>query len=175
MTGSSAQHESQAPEVVVRRARPGDQDAISCLYEMAPAGERFRDDGEDVRDITGFYLSDGDDGSSFWVAEASDHGVIGMVGVRREGESMAKMRRLRVHQDWRQRGIGKRLVREALGFCRDRGYVKVALQAEVEQEAAIALFKRFGFQLTRTRTVGEIEVMEFYMDLYRDPYETDVD
>jgi len=169
MTGNGAQLGSQESEVVVRRARPGDQDAVTCLFEMAPASERFRDDGEDVRDITSAYLSDGDDGSSFWVAEAADEGVIGMVGVRREGESMAKMRRLRVHQDWRKRGIGKRLVREALGFCRDRGYVKVALQAEVEQEAAISLFQRFGFQLTRTRKVGDTEVMEFYMDLYRDP------
>lgn len=173
MTENNAQHASQEPEVVVRRARPGDQDAVTCLYEMAPASERFHDNGEDVRDITGAYLSDGDDGSSFWVAEADGDGVIGMVGVRREGASMAKMRRLRVHPDWRQRGIGKRLVREALGFCRDRGYVKVALQAEVEQEAAIALFKRFGFQLTRTRMVDDIEVMEFYMDLYRDPDDSD--
>ncbi len=159
-------------DAVVRPASVEDTERIMALFdagrEVDPIEET--DSAEDLRDLRQSYLEE-DGSSGFWVAETSDGELIGMIGVRHAGDSTAQIRRLRVDTQWRGRGVGSELVKQALGFCSDRGYVKIILRAQVDQEAAIALFRRFGFQLSRTRLVDGVERLEFYMDLYREPEE----
>ena len=59
------------------------------------------------------------------------------------------------------------LIETALKFCRDRGYLKIALDTFVEREPAIKLFEKFHFRHSRTRSVGDKDVMHFYLDLYQ--------
>jgi len=155
-----------APEVRIREATLADQDAISALFEPERGrGVADAQGGRDVHDLASHYLND-DEGSSFWVAEHPEAGLVGMIGVWSARDHHGQVRRLLVHPEHRQRGIGTRLVEAALRFCADRGYVKVVLDTEVDQSAAISLFKRCGFQHTRTRRKDEREVLDFYMDLY---------
>ena len=56
---------------------------------------------------------------------------------------------------------------KALNFCRDRGYLRVRLNTRADLERAIAMFDRFGFQHTRTRTIRNGTRLDFMLDLYR--------
>lgn len=168
MTDQRPNHPSADDDIVVRPATPADRQAAWSLFEIDPGSEEVDDPGDDLTDLTRVYLSEGG-GSCFWVADRPETGIVGMVGIERRGEHEAIMRRLRVHPEWRHRGIGHRLVERALRFCSDRGYIKVILHAEGNHKPAIRLFEEFGFQLNRTKVVDGHEVIDFYMDLYRRP------
>jgi len=103
-----------------------------------------------------------------WVADY-DESVIGMVGVQKTADHGAEIRRLRVRADYRRQGLGAKLVEQALSFCRHHGYLKVTLDVRIERGPAIALFEKFGFQLTRTREHNGRRMLDFYLDLYREP------
>jgi len=155
-----------------------DRAIVSGLLQ-GQLGEKEPDD--DINDLSQTYLEEGS-GSNFWVAElstpvsadASGNGtvrelksIIGMIGVNRIDMHTVEIRRLRVDPSHRQRGVGTRLIEVALQFCREQGYLKVLLDTRVERTDAIALFERFGFQLTRTREVEGKQVHDFYLNLYR--------
>lgn len=125
------------------------------------------DTGADMENITEAYFSD-EGRSALWVADYDD-AIIGMVGVQQTSDHGAEIRRLRVHADYRRHGLGGELMRKALEFCRHHGYLKVTLDVRIERAPAIALFEKFGFQLNRTREINGRKMLDFYVDLYRDP------
>jgi ribosomal protein S18 acetylase RimI-like enzyme len=45
----------------------------------------------------------------------------------------------------------------------------VILDVRIERGPAIALFQKFGFQLARSREIAGRKMLDFYLDLYRDP------
>ena len=63
--------------------------------------------------------------------------------------------------------IAERLVETALAHCKDHGYLKIRLDTRFDPNAVIDLFDRFGFQHTRTKSLENKEMLEFYLDLYR--------
>lgn len=157
-----------------------DLDGIGRLFsDGLHAGEWLdNDSGADIQQFEEAYLSD-DGASGFWVADhqsgegepdstAAIVAVVGMIGVQRDEEHSAVIRRLRVDPAHRERGLGRQLVEEAVGFCKKAGYLKVVLDARIRQERAIALFERFSFRLNRERVVRGEKVLDFYLDLYRE-------
>ncbi len=125
------------------------------------------DTGADMENITEAYFSD-EGQSALWVADY-DETVIGMIGVQKTAEHGAEIRRLRVRSDYRRQGVGAKLMEQALTFCLHHSYLKVALDVRIERGPAIALFEKFGFQLNRTREVNGRRMLDFYLDLYREP------
>lgn len=159
----------------IRGAIDLDQPVVIDLYESGLlAGQNDEEDpAADVRDIRQSYLAE-DGGSAMWVVEtlgdATEHPrIVGMIGVRRLGDHLAEIKRLRVDPSHRGNGLGSMLMDTALEFCREKGYLKVTLDTRMERERAIVLFKRHGFVLNRTKEVAGKEHVEFYLDLYRDP------
>lgn len=173
---------------IVRSFCRDDVEACSQLYREGLLGGRIaeNDTGLDIDDIESAYMNR--PGGHFWVAEASvatDQGggggasggagagggvarqIVGMIGVQQHEESVGEIRRLRVRHDFRRRGIGSALVETALKFCRDRGYLKIALDTFMEREPAVRLFEKFHFRHSRTRNVMGKDVMHFYLDLYQ--------
>ena len=145
-------------------------DAKACgeLYRDGLLGGKIaeNDTGFDMDDVQSAYLSS--PGSHFWVAELPDiKCVVGMIGVQHHEDSVGEIRRLRVHQDYRRKGIGSVLVETALKFCQTHGYLKITLDTFMEREPAIKLFEKFNFRHSRTRSVGGKEIMHFYLDLYQ--------
>lgn len=164
-----AQANFDIEQVEIRPATDADQPAISKLYrEGFEEGQlRSNDTGADIENLRAGYFSD-DGQSGFWVA-CHDGKVIGMIGVQRTSNNVGEMRRLRVHSDYRRRGVGTRLMEHAMQFCQDQGYLKVVLDVRVEREPAIKLFEKFGFTLSRSRDVDGRKMLDFYLDLYREP------
>jgi ribosomal protein S18 acetylase RimI-like enzyme len=150
----------------IRSFRPEDQGACQSLYVDGLLSGRIADNdtGYDIDHIDQVYMKS--PGSNFWVAESAPGEIVGTIGVQHLDDGVGEIRRLRVRTDFRRRGIGTSLLETALRFCQERGYLKVTLDTFVERAPAISLFERFRFRLSRTRNVGEKELVYFYLDLY---------
>lgn len=81
--------------------------------------------------------------------------------------------KLAVHPDYRRRGIATQLLEAALSMLRDRGMLEVCLIVEITRKPAIALYEKFGFEITRTISMSHEDDMSdesFYeMKLYLSP------
>jgi ribosomal protein S18 acetylase RimI-like enzyme len=160
---------SSAPDVppfTIRSFRACDQPACAALYQDGLIGGKIaeNDTGFDIDDIANVYLRS--PGNHFWVAVNAASEVVGMIGVQHHDEGVGEIRRLRVHPEYRRRGIGTALVETAVKFCQERNYLKVTLDTFMEREPAIRLFEKFHFRHYRTRNLAGKEVIYFYLDLY---------
>ena len=163
----------QQPPYVVRSFRRDDIQACTQLYVEGLLGGKIaeNDTGLDIDDIESAYMNK--PGGHFWVAETvgvadgAAKQIIGMVGVQQHEDNVGEIRRLRVRKDMRRRGVGSALVETALKFCQDRNYLKIALDTFMEREPAVKLFEKFHFRHSRSRTLGDKEIMHFYLDLYQ--------
>jgi ribosomal protein S18 acetylase RimI-like enzyme len=151
--------------VKVRSFEARDQAACDGLYRAGLLGGTLaeNDSGLDVDDIQSVYMQT--EGNHFWVAE-SDNTVVGMIGVQHHDEDVGEIRRLRVHPDFRRRGVGSTLIEQALGWCEEHNYLKVTLDTYLDRESAIKLFQKFHYRLNRTRVVNGRELHYFYFDIY---------
>ncbi|HEV8378907.1 MAG TPA: GNAT family N-acetyltransferase [Tepidisphaeraceae bacterium] len=152
--------------VKIRTYEPRDREVVKHLYVEGLIGGHIapNDTGLDIEDVQGAYLSS--DGNHFWVAENMAGEVVGMIAVQIHRESEAEIRRLRVRQDHRRRGIGAKLLETAIKWCQDRGCLKVTLDTYMEREPALKLFEKFKFKHSRTRDVSGKSLLYFYLDLY---------
>jgi ribosomal protein S18 acetylase RimI-like enzyme len=155
--------------VTVRLACAGDHPYLCELFRESILEGLVGDNdtGADIDNLQEGYFSD-EGASGFWVAE---HGkvVIGMIGVQKTADNAAEVRRLRVRGSYRRRGVGALLMQQAMAFCRQHGYLKVVLDVRIERGPAISLFEKFGFSHTRTRDIDGRKLLDFYLDLYREP------
>lgn len=143
-----------------------DADCKTLYLEGLIGGKIAENDtGLDIDDIPSAYMKSPD--NHFWVALNNQGHVVGMIGVQKgDDEDIGEIRRLRVRQDCRRRGIGSALMEKALQFCKERQFLKITLDTFMEREPAIKLFEKFHFNHTRTRKVGNKELLYFYLDLY---------
>jgi len=51
-----------------------------------------------------------------------------------------------VHKDWQRKGIGRRMMEFAMGYCRERGCYKVTLSSNLKREGAHRFYESLGFQ-----------------------------
>ena len=164
---------ADAPEtrdnMVIVPAEIGDHDAIRNLfYAGVDEGQvRDNDTGADIDNLEEGYFAD-EGASGFWVARVGD-AIVGMIGVQLTSDNTAEIRRLRVADPYRRRGIGTLLVEHALRFCQKHSYLKVVLDIRMDRAPAISLFEKFGFKLSRSRDIDDRRMLDFYMDLYSEP------
>jgi GNAT superfamily N-acetyltransferase len=86
-----------------------------------------------------------------WIARDGDD-VVGCVAIDgRRAPETARLRFFIVDEGRRGAGLGERLMRAALGFCRDAGFRNVFLTTFAGLEAARKLYERHGFALVDQR------------------------
>lgn len=160
--------QSQRAQTVVRTYETTDQGAVLHLYNNGlRTGQIAPNDTEgdgDIDNIHDTYLST--ERNHFWVADYYDV-VIGMIGVVCDEEHTAEIRCLRVEQAYQHTHIAERLMETALAHCKHHGYLKIHLDTRFDPNDAVNLFDRFGFQHTRTKSLQNNDLLEFYLDLYR--------
>jgi GNAT superfamily N-acetyltransferase len=118
---------------------------------------------DDIDQIADVYLNAG---GAFWVLETSEREVIGCGGVLKVDVGTARLRRFRVAQEWRRRGLATRLLTEAERFCRDQGLLHVTLGTTDEQRAARALYRKHGYGEVGERWLApDMREIEFAKDL----------
>jgi ribosomal protein S18 acetylase RimI-like enzyme len=126
--------------VLIRSFTPSDAEVCRRLYLEGPIGHQNakNDTGLDIDDIQSAYMNS--PSSHFWVAEAPNGEVVGMIGVQQHESEEGEIRRLRVKIDARRRGIGSALLETAIKFCRDNQHLKVTLDTSMDRDPAIKLF-----------------------------------
>ena len=135
----------------VRPARPGDARSFLHLYSVVIAEGRFirtEDLATTERDARRRFRVRPNDGSANLVAIAGDE-VIGSLGISREDQPVTRhvaSLGMMVSPAWRRRGVGSALMREAIAWARRAGVEKLELSVYPGNEAAIGLYRSFGFE-----------------------------
>ena len=101
-----------------------------------------------------------------WIVE-KDETVAGSIAIVEASERNAQLRWLLLHPDLRGRGIGRLLMEEAIGFCKDKDYSLIFLWTVSALVAAAKLYRSTGFQLAEeiTRELWGAVVTEQRYDL----------
>lgn len=130
-------------------------------------------DGEFPEDKAAFTMDDlerleGDSygklGEAFFVAEEGRR-IIGTVGVKREDDRIALIRRIFVAPAYRKKRIGLQLLDRAIEFCEEVGYRELVFKTTSRMSGAIGLVKKRGFQSRAKVPMGQLELCKFSLSL----------
>ena len=127
--------------------RPGDVGYITYLHAILYAPEQGWDHSFDsyvVIPLAEFAVRRSQQ-ERIWIVEKESR-IEGCVAIVKFSEKEAQLRWLLLHPDLRGRGLGRRLVEEALAFCRDVGYSSVFLWTVSTLPAAAGLYQSMGFR-----------------------------
>lgn len=157
--------DESSSDFVIRSFQSSDLEACRRLYREGLIGGQIaeNDTGLDIDDIDAAYLRT--PGNHFWVAQTHEGQIVGMIGVM-HSDGVGEIRRLRVAESHQRRGIGSALLEQAVKFCQESNYLKVALDTFMEREPALKLFDKFRFRHGRTRSYAGKDLLYFYLDLY---------
>ncbi|MEX2245909.1 MAG: GNAT family N-acetyltransferase [Dehalococcoidia bacterium] len=168
----------RALELRVEPYRLEDADQVTAMRERAAhareSGEGWiphAPEPDSTDDVARWY-------AAFWVA-ATEHALIGMVGVRRsfhagaapprdvwhKRNDVAELRRLRVAPEARRQGVGAALTRGVIDWCRDDGCRALYLHTTSPQLPARALYESLGFRDIGHVFTGEYEYVWYEMEL----------
>ena len=101
-----------------------------------------------------------------WIAEDGGR-VVGSIAVVDGDPGVGQLRWFLVVPEARGTGLGKRLLEEALGYARERGFRRLFLWTFADLADALRLYERAGFAVTERKTdfVWGAERTELRMDL----------
>jgi len=108
----------------------------------------------------------------YWLAEYSRNGdsqIVGFALLHHVDRQRAAIRALWVDERHRRMGVGKRLLEGTVVHCQRAGYLKLVLELPFSLEKMVPLFGRLGFSFARRRAINGNTLLEFYLDLYREP------
>lgn len=153
--------------ITIRRYQPKDQAAVKSLIthimseEFGEAKNAYPTD--DVENIDDSY---GNLGEAFFVAVDGEK-VIGCVGIKKEDERTAMLRRLFVAKDYRRRQIGMKLIDRAIEFCQEVGYDELIFKTTSQMVGAIHTCQKKGFVQRAHIALGSIELLKFVFLIHK--------
>lgn len=71
--------------------------------------------------------------------------VIGCVGIRKIEKNVCEMKRLFVKDNYKGKGIGKKLVEKIMEEAKIKNYHKIRLDTSNTMQAALGIYYKFGF------------------------------
>jgi ribosomal protein S18 acetylase RimI-like enzyme len=135
------------PEVVIRRAREQDVDAlIDLLVAVAAEGRWIGTEApvDTERRRQGLARAIDQEGTLLLAADAGSK-LVGELWMELASYGVADLGML-VASGWRGRGVGSALLRAGIDWAREAGAHKVSLEVWPDNQAAIALYEKFGFE-----------------------------
>lgn len=139
----------ERPAPIIREHRAGDMGWV-----VAAHGRLYAEDyGWDltfealVAEIAAKFLREFKPGRERCFIAELDGQPVGSAFVVQEDETTAKLRLVIVEKQAHGLGLGKRLVREAIGFARDAGYTRMVLWTNDILHAARGIYVGEGFRL----------------------------
>jgi ribosomal protein S18 acetylase RimI-like enzyme len=156
-------------DFVVRAARPKDARSFLEMWRTVVDEKRYVR-SETVRRSVGYYRrryfrrSWTDEQASI-VAVHGDQ-VIGHLNAAREEGPMTRhvaTLGMAVAPEWRGRGVGSALMHEVIRWAKEVGVEKLALSVYPHNEAAMALYRKFGFK-EEGRLTGHSKKSIGYLD-----------
>jgi ribosomal protein S18 acetylase RimI-like enzyme len=105
-------------------------------------------------------------GGFFWVAEDTDvQKIVGMVGVKKVGDSIAKVKGLRVQPDYREKGIAKSLMEVLEKYCRENHYKEITLGVNAKAIPAIKLYESLDYLEDKRKEINSSVTAIYYKKL----------
>ena len=101
------------------------------------------DSQSDLQDIPSTYIAGG---GQFFVASTSDHRIVGFCGLQRQGAKHGQLKGLAVEPASQGKGIGSRLVGEAVAWAKANGWQTIELTTG-ENERAEGVYLAHGFEI----------------------------
>ena len=130
----------------LRPATNADRQPIADLVYTVLHEYHLRPDPEctdaDLRDIEQSYLARG---GAFRVLEAQDGRIIGAYGLYPMEAGTCELRKMYLHRGYRGKGLGKRLLEDALANARRLGFTRITLETASVLKEAIGLYEGYGF------------------------------
>ncbi|SHJ54228.1 transcriptional regulator, MarR family with acetyltransferase activity [Geosporobacter subterraneus DSM 17957] len=80
----------------------------------------------------------------FWFAEMNGK-MIGAIAIIGHSEIQAQLRWFIIHPAFRRIGLGRKLMNEAMNYCKEKGYQHVFLETTEDQKTAIRMYIQAGF------------------------------
>ncbi len=117
------------------------------------------------------FLRDFRDGRDFFLAAMAGHRFAGSVAIdgKQAAADGARLRWFIVAPEFQGIGIGRRLIREAVDFCREAGYSRIFLWTFKGLDRARALYESEGFRLNLEHDIRQwgnnITEQMFVLDL----------
>jgi GNAT superfamily N-acetyltransferase len=139
----------QGPITLRTELRPGDLGAIVSLHGVVYARERGFDPTFEayVAGPLAEFVRSGDRRQRLWIAER-DGRIVGCVAIVAAAPRTAQLRWFLVAPGARGQGLGRRLLEEAVAFCKASGYADVILWTESVLTTAAHLYCLAGFRKT---------------------------
>ena len=168
--------------------RPGDEAEVEAMYDRATrAREAASKRWKKVEDSTPHGVAQ--NASASWVAAVpsadGEDRIVGTVQVTgptalsqipsdlplsrewRLRDHVAELSRLRVADDMRRQGIGTRLTRTAIDWCRVQGIRTLVLNTTTPQKSAIWLYNKLGFREADRTFLDKYELVWLSLQLER--------
>lgn len=130
-------------------------------------------------DVVDQWLRDIEDGYNSTVVATHDGAIVGYAGVNSDRMSwtrhIAELRVL-VAESMRSKRLGRLLVEQAFAIARERGVKKMMAQMTTDQEAAMRVFGRLGFQreavlrnqvMDRDSALHDLQLMSLDVDEFQ--------
>ncbi len=138
----------------IRSHRPGDIGYITYRHGVVYAREYQLDETFEAyvaKYLAKFINKYDDTKERLWIVECGVD-IIGSIAIVKVDEKTAQLRWLFVEPHMRNKGIGTKLMYEALNFSRNRGYQKVILGTISNLIFARRLYEKNGFQLVESKS-----------------------
>lgn len=145
---------AESPLFTLRSHRPGDLGYITFRHAMFYSQAYGFDETFDAYVATGlskFVTHFNPEKEHLWVAE-QDRETMGSIAIVDAGENTAQLRWFLIESFARGKGLGRKLLREAVEFARQKTYDKIILWTISNLEAARHLYHQFGFRASETQT-----------------------
>jgi len=138
----------------LRSHRPGDIGYITYRHAMFYSQTYGFDTTFDAYVASGlsqFIMQYDSQKEHLWVAEEGTTPV-GSIAIVKKEDAVAQLRWFLVEPQARGRGLGKKLLHEAIAFCKRNNYQKIILWTISNLYAARKLYELFGFQVITNKT-----------------------
>jgi GNAT superfamily N-acetyltransferase len=136
-------------DIILRHPQPGDMGwIVSANAESYARDQEFDQRFEATcAEVVAAYLRSHDPARERWWIAERNGARVGSVGAMRASDEVAKLRVLYVDPSARGCGLGRRLTRECIRFCRDAGYTTLTLWTVDILTAARRIYETEGFRL----------------------------
>jgi len=136
---------------------PGDIGYIIYLHGFIYGNEsNFSNDFEKyvIKTFYDFLEKYSPENDRIWMAEYNNK-IVGCVAIVHQPNEEAQLRWFLLDPAFRGLGIGKKLLTDAVDFCREKKFKNVFLLTTSLQDKALQMYKMMGFELTKSEEVEE--------------------
>ncbi|MFD2943453.1 bifunctional helix-turn-helix transcriptional regulator/GNAT family N-acetyltransferase [Flavobacterium notoginsengisoli] len=136
---------------------PGDIGYIIYLHGYIYSNEsNFSTDFEKyvIKTFYHFLENYSPENDRIWMAEYNNK-IVGCIAIQHQPENEAQLRWFLLDPAFRGLGIGKKLLTDAVAFCREKKFKNVFLLTTNLQNKALEMYKLAGFELTSSEEIKE--------------------